>query len=294
MSILQQFKILPRIFYLFGLAPPFCAKRLRNRKLKSCVYSTPVFISFLSSICVTALQLMSFYLDSFGLISKLLNYSFFGTVLLTNATANWQCLRHSSIYENIIRRIRSLEIECNLKFATKILYKTITLRYKISALLIIACFFISAAIVLAQAWLLASNPKNGILLACLTIFKEFMCTLGVLHFTLYVDIVRLFVAELNKQINCSPFCFYASTKVAFLKKVKLMHMNMFLLIKEINKFFGWQILCLVIHHFILILYSFYWFFLAIAKTGKSYSIAGMSQLLGWIFFGRVWFSLSVA
>lgn len=269
MSILQNFGKIQRIFYLMGLAP--CHFSALNGKIKSCTRSIPILISFLSSICVVTLQIIYYYLEPYGLITKLINFAFFGFLLLSNVIVNWQCLYYKSTYENIIHRIQQLERKCNFKFTTKILYKSINLRYTINAASIVGCFAISATIVLWQAWAIG---HNSILLGCLTTFKEFTCGLAVLHFTLYVQIVRLFIAELNKQIRFSPICFYASTKVAFLKDVKSMHMDLHKIMKEINNFFGWQLLVLTVHYIVLITYSLYWLFLNILLKGKSYSIAG--------------------
>lgn len=275
MSILQNFEIIQRIFYLMGLAP--CHLSAINRKHKSWARSIPVVISFLSSICVATLQFMFFYLDKYGLVSKVLNFAFFGCVFLSNVIVNWQCWYDASIYENIIYRIQQLERKCNFKFSTKIVYKSIKLRYTIYTVAIVGCFSISAAMVLSQAWFIGDNSTKSILMSSLSIFKEFMCGLTILHFTLYVQIVRLFIAELNKQIRFSPICFYASTKVAFLKDAKSVHIDMYLLMKQINNFFGWQLLALTFHYIILLTYSLYWIFLTIHLKGKPYSFAGEFQ-----------------
>lgn len=281
MSILQRFEIIQKIFYLIGIAP--CHLAAANRKHKSFFHSVPVTISFLSSICVALLQFFSFYLNKFGLMTKLINYVYFGCCLFSNVTANLQCWYLESIYRNIIHRIQRLDETSNYKFSRKIFYKPMKRRHVINAILIVGSWSISTAIVLGQAWFIGSNSIKDILMASATTFKESMCALSVIHFTLFVDIVRCFIAELNEQIHCSPICFYASTKVAFLKDVKLMHMDLFLLMKQVNNFFGWHLLILMIHYLILTLYSLYWIFLTIQEGRKGYSIAGELLVLVLVF-----------
>lgn len=264
--------MIQKIYFFIGVAP--CRLGAANRKDKSFFRRVPVLISFLSSICVTLLQFISFYLLPFGLMSTLINYAYYGCCLVTNVTANLQCWYHESIYQNIIERIERLENACDFKFSRKLLYTSIKHRCISKAILIIGSYSISSALVWAQAWFIGDDSKKSILLASLTTFKELMSVSAVLHFTLYVDIVRFFIAELNEQIHCSPICFFVSTKVAFLKDVKLIHMDVFLLMKQVNNFFGWHLLLLTIHYLILTTYSLYWIFLTIQQGGKHYSIAG--------------------
>lgn len=272
MSILQHFRKIQRIFYLFGIAPwSNCSD---NLKQKNCFRRLPVLISLISSICVAVLQFLSFYLESYGLINRLVNYAFFGCVLFANATANFQCWFYESIYQNLINGIRRWESDFNFKFSRKISYKLMRSRYATNAVLIIGFFSISAATVVGQAWFVGSNGTRAVVLASFTTIKELMCSLAVFHFTLYVDIVTLFTASINKQIRRSHGCFYPSAKVALLKDVKSMHMDLFLLMKQVNGFFGWHLLVLMIHYLILITYSMYWMFLTIQTTGKVYSIVG--------------------
>lgn len=275
-SILQHFRKIQRIFYLIGVAPwHYCSE---NQIQKNCFSRLPVLISFLSSICVAVIQFSLFHLESFGLINKLVNYAFFGCLLFANVAANLQCWFGQSTYLNIINVIRRWETDFNFKFSRKIFYKSMRLSYTINAVLIIGCFLISAAIVLGQAWFVGCHPTVAVMLMFFTTVKELMCSLAALHFTFYVDIVTLLTASINKQIHRSPGCFYASTKVALLKEVKSMHMDLFLLMKEVNHFFGWQLLFVMIHYLVLIMYSMYWMFLALQTSGKIYSIVG--ELVG--------------
>lgn len=278
MSILQHFEVIRKIFYFFGLAPWLGAIDRKHKFLFRCL---PVLLSVLSSICLATWQFISYYLASYGLIAQLINYTFFTCVLFTNVTANFQCWHHESIYHSMIHRIEKLENACNSKFSRKISHKSIKRHNKTNAILILGTFSISGAIVLGQAWLIGDNPTTTFLLASSMVFKQSLCALSVVHFTLYVDVVREFIAELNEQIRSSPISLHASHKIDFLKRVKSMHMDVFLLMKQVNNFFGWQLLTLVINYLVLIIYSAYWLFLTIQRNGKGYSIAG--KLLVYVF-----------
>lgn len=269
MSILQRFRIVQRIYFLIGIAPWDA-----DQKHESCVYIIPLSISFLSNIGVALLQFFAFYLHSYGLLIKIINYAYFGVLVISNVTANLQCWYYKDIYQDIIERIKRLENECNFKFSRNILQKPVKNNYTVKALCIIGFFSVSAGIVLGQAWAIGSNSIKAIALASLTVLKEFMSALAVLHFTLYMDIVRLFISELNNQILCSPISFFESSKIAFLKDVKFFHMEVYLLIKQINHFFGWHLLFVMVHYLVLITYNFYWIFLMIQSNGKSFSITG--------------------
>lgn len=260
------------MFYLFGLAP--CHFSSENLELQACFRSAPVLVSILSSVCVALLQFFSFYLDSFGQISRFINYALYAVILCSNVTASWQTWYYKSIYPDIIHRVQQLETACKMRISVKMSYKSLKCWYAFKSTLLLACFSISAATVLGQAWFVGDESTRAITLATLTIFKEFMNALATLQFTLYVDILRLFVAELNKQMRWSPPCFLPATTIAYLTDVKSVHMDLFRLAQQINNFFGWHLVVLMIHYFILITYSFYWIFLTIQKEGEHYSIAG--------------------
>lgn len=281
MSIFQHFQIIHRIYFVIGIAP--CHLCITDENDKNRVLNrVPVLVSFLCTICVASLQFSYFYLQSFGLIIKIINCAHFSSVLFSNATANLQCWYYKSIYQDIIYRIQRLESLCNYKFSKKMFIKNTKRNYILKAVFIIGFFTISAGIVLAQAWSISSSTKT-VLIALLTVLKELMTAITVLHFTLFVDIVRKFLSELNNQIRCSPICFYASSKITFLKRVKLVHMDLFRLVKQINNFFGWNLLLLMVHYFILITYSFYWIFLTLLSNGKSFSIVGEFKEIRFVF-----------
>lgn len=283
MSILKHYHIIRLIFFLTGIAPFYLDTAEQTHKFH--FLTIPVLVSILSSICIVLLPFLSFYLDSFGLITKLITYGFYGSLLFTNGSANLQCWYYKSIYQDVINRITRLENECNYKFSSKIFYKSIKHSYKVKVILVVGSYTISGGIVLAQAWYIGSRSTHAVILASLTVFKELICALAVLHFTLYVDIVRLFVSELNKQIRNAPICFFLSSKIVFLKDVKLMHMELFLLMKQINIFFGWNLVLLMIHYFILITFSFYWLYFTLQSNGESFSIAGELKVI--LLYGNV-------
>lgn len=283
MSVLKNFEKIQRIFYFAGVAP--FRLNFINQKQRTVFRSIPILISFLSNMYIVSVQFYKYYLDEYGMISRLINYAYFTCATLANVTANFQCFFYESTYRNIIRSIEQLEIQCNYKFSRKISSKSIRRYYMINAMLIIGCFSISTAMVLGQAWFISLNPMDATVTAFLTTFKEFTSALTVLHFTMYVDIVRLFIVELNKHIIGSPICFYVSTKIALLKYVKLLHMETVLLIKKINNFFGWHLLVLMTHYLILITYSVYWLYLTVRVKGESFLYAG--GLLYFPFFQKL-------
>ncbi len=275
MSILQSFERIQKVWYLIGLAP--CHINAENRKDKNWFRRVPVVIFIMINISLTVLQYFSFYLKSYGLINELFYYIFYAVTLISNVTANWQCWHYGSTYQNIIHRVQLVENACKVKFAMKFSYGTIKRRYIVTALFVFGFYCLAAAVVLIQAWFIFSseNPNESILIALCTLFKDLMCVMAVLHFTLYVDIVRSFIAELNKQVSCwSPIHIHKPMRADFLKDVKIVHMDLFLLMKEINGFFGWHLLVLVIHYLVLIINQFFWIFMNLYNKGKIFSIAG--------------------
>lgn len=246
----------------------------KNQNLKNCRRRTPVGISLVVGICMTLMQFYLFYVVQFGVITTLMTYTLYVSIFLSNLSANWQCWYYESTYQNMIYLIQRLEKQFKFKFATVLSLKSMSFWYKINAALVLGCFAISAAIVLFQSWSITNRSSNAVVIALFATFKEFMCALAVLHFSLYVDIVRMFLTELNRQIRQPPICLSMSTKVLFLKDVKSIHYDIFLLMKQVNTFFGWSLLLLMINYFILITYSFYWLFFTLQVNVKSYSLIG--------------------
>lgn len=96
---------------------------------------------------------------------------------------------------------------------------------------------------------------------------------------LYCDSISRSLQELNLHFKNSSAFFYSTSKIEFLKNIKTMHMNVFKVVLQINIFFGWNILFIIINIFNYITILQYWLFISLHHQVDALGIIGMLEKL---------------
>ncbi|KAJ6642677.1 hypothetical protein Bhyg_07630 [Pseudolycoriella hygida] len=156
------------------------------------------------------------------------------------------------------------------------------LHYRLKILLISFLFFLSQGLVFAEVLFLSEG--RGLFSSFLTSSLRSMFPLAICHVVLYSDLITMFIDEINIQIKYSPKYHNVTTRIEFLKNVKLLHMDLWKLVGQINIFFGWNLLILIINSFIYITYQLYWIFLALELKWPT---LGMVEGLASLLYGMV-------
>lgn len=149
--------------------------------------------------------------------------------------------------------------------------------YRLKVLLILTLFVASQSLLFAEVLIVSgsSKLKSWFLTASL----RSIYPIAILHVVLYGDLITMFIEEVNVQLRNSPKCSSTSSRIEVLRNVKLLHMDVFKLAVQINTFFGWNLLVLIINGFIYIIKQLYWIFLAIELRWHKLAVIGKWILL---------------
>lgn len=273
MFFLGHSNVLLRTLYFIGIAP--CSKSTKFINLKNFAHLIPLLLSSLLSLSLTIFLFIFPHFESAGSIHTIINFSYVASLLLSNLSANCQCLFYKSVYHKTISGIRQIENSYTDKHFTKFIFRFERL-YKIKILVIFILFFASQGLVFREAYLVSEENGNvsGMWSSFIISLLRILYPMHILHIVLYCDIIALFIKENNFQVRSSSMFLHTTNKVEFLKNIKLFYMELFKLITQINIFFGYNLLFLMINSFIYISYQLYWIFLSVQLHLNMLSIIG--------------------
>ncbi len=275
MFLLEHFKVLLKIFYWTGLAPFPDLDRKQNQ-----CYPYLIIVLFSSTVNI-GFVVTSFHFDSFsmyGNIQRIVNGAFVGSLALSNIVANLQCYRHKLAYDRILYQIMKVESNFNMKFSTNISFRRIVHWYRLKGIVVGTIIFISFILYYIESWV--EHDYEVFIIVCFTVLTQTLSALVLFHILLYVTIVQMFIGEMNKRIKTdASVCFYNKSKIEFLKTIKLMHMDVWKLMMEVNNFFSWHLPYVVVHLAIQSTYELYWIFLNVQVKLNWLYIFGKTTLL---------------
>lgn len=269
MVLLDHFNVLLKIFHWTGLAP-FPSL---DEKRQCYIYVVSVIVSSFLNI---GLVVASFYFqlyNKYGNIETIINYTFVGSLSLSNLSAYLQCYHYKSVYIKIVHQIIKIENNFKTTFSKKNPFQTIAYRYRLKVFIITLMHLISFVLQFYELSLEQYDYKFCIIRS-FTMLTQCISALTLFHVLLYICIVQMFISELNRRIRNASIDCYSETKIDFLKTIKLMHMQVWKLMMQINNFFSWNLPFLVIHLAIQTTYYFYWIFLVLQVEWNLLYIAG--------------------
>lgn len=267
MVTLEKFNPVLRLFKFVGFAP--INLKETNMKLNNFINLFPVMLTSVLSLSVTYYLLLHPHFESYGPIHHIINYSSLISLSLIIITANVKCYFYKTTYRNITYQIYQMEKKIYKDFSVKL---TLLNHYRIKVLLIFILFFLSQGLVLYEAWLISAN---GALSAFFTSSLRSMFPIAVIHVVMYSDIIAKFIEELNRITKNSSTCSHVSSRIELLKNIKTMHLDLWKILVKINKFFGWNLIFLIMFSFIYITYQLYWIFITLQNNWDKLGITGM-------------------
>lgn len=250
----EQFNYFLRIFVLPGLKPVTIVETTPKKCL------VVIHLLMTSVLCVWITLHLTFYphLTSAGIVSVLIYYASLVPSLLMIISANGQCFFKRNSYHRITDLIASIEDIMKEKSLRQSL-QSAAFRYRLKILFIYIPFFVSQGLLFVEVYFWDSQLLLSSFLISLIRATH---PLQMFHFILYGDIIGMFFHGLNEEIKNLPACVLLSSKIEFLKYIKLMHMNLWKLNMSINNFFGWNLLFTTMYWFIYITHQFYWIFIS--------------------------------
>lgn len=267
MLLFEHFLLITKIFHFAGHAPISSL----DPKPQSCSQIVTIAVSTFTAISIAAYLVFVPHLSAYGLIHNVIRLSSVLSGLFVVLFANWECWRYKNVYHRLIQRTHRIE---------KFLISTFSLNemqlipnsYKTKVLLIFSLFFISQTLVFSEVSL-ATGTRN-LLSSFFTSLLRLTHPLSVVHFMLYSDTVTVFIQHLNQQTQSSPTCLNFKVQVEFLKNIKQMHLDLWKLIRQINIYFGWNLLFVIVHSFIYMQVQLYWIFLTLQVKFSLLGIIG--------------------
>lgn len=262
-----------RIFCLIGIAP--YARTVKIQNYRSVLHLIPILLSSLVSLCLTIFLLIFPHFESLGSLHTIINFSYIWSLFFAILSANCQCHFKKSVYYRVNYRIRQIHKKFREKSLTKFVYR-FQRRFKIKVLVILVLFFASQGLVFVEVWLKSERRRlwASLTASLVTSSLRILYPMHIFHVVLHCDVLTVFIKNLNLQAQNSSISLSLSNKIEFLKNIKTMHMEISKIVAEINVFFGWNLLLLMINSFIYVSYQLYWLFLSLQLDWGLLAIIG--------------------
>lgn len=223
------------------------------------IFSVLVIVSMLTNMGFLIIAISLEPYQMYGNIQKIVSYSFVVTLVFSNLSANVQCYYYKSVYKRISRQILTMESIFKAKFRQHIRFQAFANRYKSKVLAIFISLSIDLTLKFYESWI--QHDFELFIKYCFSCLVQCMSNLIICHALLYISIVQMFITELNGRIRSTPIRLSTSGKMDLLKTIKLMHMEIWKLIAQINKFFSFNLTFYIIALAAQTTYYLYWFFL---------------------------------
>lgn len=258
MLLYEHFNVLLTLFKLIGIAK--IPKNEKESRLKHFKDYTPGLLTMLIGLCLAIYLVFIPPFNPYSSVHAILSYARLISFLLVIISANCQCFFYRSNYKNIHYRISRMEHRCKEMFSATFPRK-MAFHYRLKVLLIFCLFFVAQGLVLAEV--LIVSGRKALLSFFLNLALRSIYPISIAHIVLYGDLITMFIEETILQISkTAPKNFDPSIKIELLRNVKLLHMDLWKLVAQLNTFFGWSLLVLIITSFIYITSQLYWIFLA--------------------------------
>lgn len=182
-----------------------------------------------------------------------------------------QCLFYKTHIARIFSILRQLDSFFRIKFHHHIGYDTFKRNYLRKLAIYSTAFTQSLAI---HVWNSFNNRVNST--EWQHKYLKLIEGMTILHIIFYIDVLAMFVAELNGVIRCEwsrklhdvKYKDRNSTKHTLrdtkrildqFKFYKFIHFEIWTAVQHVNAFFGWILLVILVQAFVDIIYSSYWF-----------------------------------
>lgn len=258
MSILTRFRNLIFVFFVFGLAPFHTKTVYIKSKAPAYIPSVSIIAFFILNVSVYGLQFHFGHIQSFGLINSIISRAAILTGLVSNLSAIFQCYFYPGVYRNLIEQIKKIENNFRGNFSEKLPALTFAIQYRRKFLIIFALVTVRGVSTILMLWNSLNN--DGVLIGVLQTATSIFSVLVLIHVILYIDIAQICLHALNLKVKNSPMCLQLPAKLEFLKYVKLMHMDLWKLVSQINHYFAWSLLHFTINFMINSVYDLYQIF----------------------------------
>ncbi len=183
----------------------------------------------------------------------------------SNIVANVQCLVYKNEYFDIIHRINHINglfiVHCDREVNYQKFFKSYRNKF-----FTVCSFWLSMGM---GSYIIHFESFTEFVYTTTTLALDIISVMSCVHTILLVDHVGLFVKEMNEAILSPQF--QSTTHLDEMKqnfvKIKIIHLEMYNLVQQINKFFGWSFVTLCTKYLIDITYTFYFTYFNFDELG---------------------------
>lgn len=265
MLLNKKLKNFQKIFSIMGLAPTDMTNErniIGKDIFKTILCSIPPIVSMFVTLVIFQ---FSFFPDlDYGPILIILFNAYFLMVTTSNVVASIQCLVHKSV-TSVIRRINDISYLFAFRCEREVNYQKFVKSYQIKFFTV--CFnWVGIGI---SSYVIHIEDFSEFIFTTATLTLEILFSMSCMHAILFIDHVGMFTKEMNETILGIKFqsSNFAQKRAKNLVQIKCLHFEIWTLVQQINKYFGWSFVALFTKYLIDITYSLYWTFINFEEFG---------------------------
>lgn len=264
----ENLQFFRKLFVLAGISPLTTTTETNSyhkRYCKTILYSIPAIFSMIASI--TLFQISLFPDLNYDRILMILFNAYFLMVTMVTLVANINCLVYKRTYFNIVERINGIQNSFEFYCKMEVNYHKLVKFYRIK-FCVVYLVWLEMSLV---SYLIHLDDTSEMIFTTVTIVLEWSCSLACMQTILFIDHVGLFTEELNETIVSSKSYFQSSElsqiRAENLVKLKRLHFDIWNLVQQINRYFGWLFVTLFVKYLVDIIYSLYLIFINFEEFG---------------------------
>lgn len=254
------------VFYILGLSPYRPLGKLRDN-----CYLSNIF-TFLHGLFVTSLALSCIVLLCIGATSVVLLNTMESLVINIGSVCEilrglfvvLQCLTQKRLIFDVISMIRKLETYFIIHLKHRLPYDSFRKQYFLKVLIVLLGFAPYVSVYIVRCIVYNYLTPIGIQLRIL----QLLVIQIILYVVFYIDLLSFHLSELNAVIERDM----AEVKTAIkrsgssiltrnkVKCYKNVHFRLWKMSQNINTFFGWILIMVLLHCFVDLVYSAFWLF----------------------------------
>lgn len=245
------------IFHYLGLSP---CHRERSNRLHTKI---PIYANAAVSLTLCASILHILYTnENYSKFSKttsvIMIKVFAGCEILRTVFGVIQCLYFKRHFYEIIHRFKHLHYVYEKGLRQRIKYEAFQKKYRTQMIVALSAYIQYVIVTIGSSVAANKLRPYNIQIALL----QAMTLFSFLHITLYIEMLNFYLGQLVFAIRCARHDIYFSMNPSNtlqirnkLKFLKTIHFQLWEVTQQINIFFGWTIVVLLLHAFVDVVYS---------------------------------------
>lgn len=202
-----------------------------------------------------------------GKPSNVLFYIYYIMEFTVNSIIYFQCIFNTSALKDAIREFKEVTDMFQTSFGHQIDFNKYFIRIWKKILLIGFAFLVKTIIFMFPPKVRAKKYFSSFQLDIL----QSTIMIAIIQSLFYIDLLNFFLKNLNSIIeNDADSKQYTNREKqqTYLKNIKIIHYRLWRIAQQINRFFGWGLIAIILRNFLDSSFAIYWTFMIIKKNPK--------------------------